>query len=280
MLRIRVLETFELEADGRAVPIPPGRPARALLAWLALHPGTHLRAAVAAALWPDVLDASARASLRTALSAVRRSAGEAALVATRERVGLADDVWVDVRAFDAFLDAGEPQSALELARGELLPGLDEDWVLRARDGHRDRWSSALAAVAASAADPEAALALARRRAELDPFDEAAHRGLMTTLAAAGETAAALAVYERLSTRLRRELGLAPSTATRALAAALRTGRAAVGEQPPLPRRLRPDRWRTPFVGRNDALARLAAEWASLARGGVETVLVVGEPGIG
>jgi DNA-binding SARP family transcriptional activator len=280
MVRVRVLGPVELEVDGRVVPPPAGRPARALLAWLALHPGLHLRAAVAAALWPDVLDASARASLRTALTAVRRSLEEGSLIATRERVGLADDVQVDVREFELLLDAGEPEAALELARGELLPDLDDDWVLRCRDRHRDRWSSALAAVAASAADPAVALAAARRRAELDPFDEAAHRDLMTALAAAGEPAAALAVYERLRVRLRRELGLAPSTATRDLSASLRAGRAAVGEQPPLPPRLRPERWRSPFVGRNDALARLAAAWAGLAHGGVGTVLVVGEPGIG
>lgn len=280
MLRVRVLGSLELEVEGRSVPVPAGRPARSLLAWLALHPGTHPRAAVAAALWPDVLDTSARASLRTALAALRRSVRDTSLTTTRERVGLADDVRVDAREFDALLDAGEPEAALELARGELLPDLDDDWVLRARDRHRDRWSSALAAVAAAAADPAAALASARRRAELDPFDEAAHRDLMRALTESGEAAAALAVYERLRVRLRRELGLAPSTMTRDLAASLRSGGAAVGEQPPLPARLRPERWRTPFVGRNAALAQLSAVWASLARGGVGVALVVGEPGIG
>jgi DNA-binding SARP family transcriptional activator len=279
MLCVRVLGELELELDGRFVPSPAGRPARSLLAWLALHPGTHSRAAVAAALWPDVLDTSARASLRTALTAVRRCVGDQSLTATRERVGLAEDVRVDLREFDALLDAGEPAAALELARGELLPDLDDDWVLRARDRHRDRWSTALAAVAAASAEPAAALIAARRRAELDPFDEAAHRDLMSALADSGEPAAALAVYERLRLRLRRELGLAPSTTTRDLAASLRSG-AAVGEQPPLPARLRAERWRTPFVGRTAALARLSAAWASLAHGGVGVALVVGEPGIG
>ena len=280
MLRVRVLGSLELELDGRALATPAGRPARSLLAWLALHPGAHPRATVAAALWPDVLDTSARASLRTALTALRRTVGDGALTTTRERVGLADEVWIDLREFDALLDAGESERALELARGELLPDLDDDWVLRARDRHRDRWSSALAAVAASAADPEAALGSARQRAELDPFDEAAHRDLMSALAERGETAAALAVYERLRTRFRRELGLAPSTATRDLAASLRSAGAAVGEQPPLPSRLRPERWRTPFVGRDAALSQLSAAWASLAQGGVGVALIVGEPGIG
>src|SRR6188472_2041911 len=107
MLRVRVLGRLELEADGTAFRPPAGRPARALLAWLALHPGEQPRATVAAALWPDVLDSSARASLRTALSAVRRSLGPAAtsLRPDREGVGLDDDVLVDLREFDRLLDA-------------------------------------------------------------------------------------------------------------------------------------------------------------------------------
>src|SRR5438552_11943491 len=104
MLRIHVLGPLELEIDGRSLPPPVGRPARALLAWLALHPGRHRRSTVAAALWPDVLDTSARASLRTALAAVRRALGDAAaeaLVGGREHIGLAGEpaVRVDVLEF-------------------------------------------------------------------------------------------------------------------------------------------------------------------------------------
>ena len=232
-LRVRTLGALELDLDGVELPLPAGRPGRTLLAWLALHPGTHARSAVAAALWPDVLDASARASLRTALSAVRRALGpaSAALRADRERVELSEDVAVDLREFDRLLDSGEPEAALDLARGELLPDLDDDWVLRERDRHRARCGVALAALAQAAAEPEEALAWSRRRAELDPLDEAAHRDLMSALAAAGETASALAVYDRLRVRMRRELGLLPSSASRDLAAALRTGQSQQGEQP-------------------------------------------------
>ena len=229
-LRVRMLGALELDLDGVQLPLPAGRPARALLAWLAVHPGPHTRSAVASALWPDVLDTSARASLRTALSGVRRALGPAAaaLRADRERVELSGDVAVDLREFDRILDSGEPEAALELARGELLPDLDDDWVLRERDRHRGRCSVALAAMARSAAGPEEALAWSRRRAELDPFDEAAHRELMSALAAVGETASALAVYERLRARFRRELGLVPASATRDLAAALRAGESQQG----------------------------------------------------
>src|SRR5579862_4645455 len=281
-LRVRTLGALELDLDGVQLPLPAGRPARALLAWLALHPGPHTRSAVAGALWPDVLDTSARASLRTALSAVRRALGPAAaaLRADRERVELSGDVAVDLREFDWILDSGEPEAALPLARGELLPDLDDDWVLRERDRHRGRCSAAFAALAKSAASPEEALAWSRRGAELDPFDEAAHRELMTALAAIGEAASALAVYERLRARLRRELGLVPASATRDLAAALRAGESQQGPQPPLPPRLRPERSTTPFVGRATALARLFASRAALAGGGVRFAAVVGEAGIG
>ena len=66
MLLVRLLGELEAEVDGDAVEPPPSRRAWSLLGWLALHPGEHPRGAVAARFWPDVLDASARASLRSA----------------------------------------------------------------------------------------------------------------------------------------------------------------------------------------------------------------------
>ncbi|HTN24993.1 MAG TPA: hypothetical protein VL120_13450, partial [Solirubrobacteraceae bacterium] len=131
MLRLRVLGELAIELDGRALEAPPARPARALLGWLALNPGVHPRARVAARLWPDVLDESARASLRTALHALRRALGGAPqLVATRDGVGLAGELWIDVRAFDELAAAGRLGEALELGRaGELLTGLEDEWVL-------------------------------------------------------------------------------------------------------------------------------------------------------
>src|ERR1051325_6362978 len=63
VLQVRLLGELEVEADGRPVPAPAGGRAGDLFAWLALTPGEHPRSAVAARFWPDVLDASARASL-------------------------------------------------------------------------------------------------------------------------------------------------------------------------------------------------------------------------
>src|SRR5436190_1888937 len=77
MLRVRLFGDMVVEVDGESAPPPESARARALLAWLALHPGMHSRAELAARFWPDVLDSSARASLRSAMWSLRRALGEA-----------------------------------------------------------------------------------------------------------------------------------------------------------------------------------------------------------
>ena len=295
MLRVRVVGGLELEVDGVRIAPPAGRPARALLGWLSVHPGPHPRGAVAAALWPDVLDQSARASLRTALSAVRDALGDhahTALIADRQGVELAGSpaTWVDLREFDELIEAGRAAEAVALAPGEVLPELESDWALRERDRHRDRLSRAMTQLAASAhgsGDDAGARTWLTRRTEIDPFDEGAHRDLIAALNRAGDRAAALAVYERLATRLRRELAVAPSPLTRRLAASLRAdepGRTVHADPAPprraLPSSLRGARWRRSFVGRAGALAQLSSAWADVKRGALAFAVIAGEPGIG
>ena len=51
---------------------------------------------------------------------------------------------MDVRAFAELLDAGDDAGALAACQGELLMGIDDDWVHAARAEHAARASSALA----------------------------------------------------------------------------------------------------------------------------------------
>src|ERR1700758_5614219 len=123
-LQERLLGELGAEVDGIAITLPTSRRAWALLAWLALRPGPHTRARLAALLWPDVLDASARASLRSALWALRAALGpvaSASLHAGRDLVelaGSAGELRVDVREFARLLAVGCPAAAVELHRGE------------------------------------------------------------------------------------------------------------------------------------------------------------------
>src|SRR5436190_2279083 len=272
MLRVRVLGELDLDRAGAPLAPPAGRRARALLAYLALNPGPHPRGALAARFWPDVLDEGARPSLRGALADVRRSIGDA-LVATRESAGLAD-AWTDAAEFAALVSQGRDTEALALCRSDLLSGLDDDWIVSARDEHRDAQGALLARLADAASDPDTALGHARARIALDPLSEEAHRDLMARLAAGGDRPAALAVYGRFAERLRTELRIAPSAATRALAESLRTS---APERPRLPRAFDLGRTRSPFVGRTAELQRLRA---GLAGGERRLLAISGDPGIG
>ena len=215
---------MRVELDGMAVEPPASRRAWSLLAYLAIHPGPHRRGDVAARFWPDVLDASARQSLRSAVWALRRALGPGGrlLATARDEISLdrTGGLWVDALERERLLAAGEPDDALALGGGELLAGFDEQWALEARATHRDRMTEALEALAVKAEHDghhETAIRLTRREVALDRLDEAAHRRLMTRLAVAGDRSGALSEYEQLRERLRRELGVVPAAPTRELA---------------------------------------------------------------
>jgi DNA-binding SARP family transcriptional activator/tetratricopeptide (TPR) repeat protein len=280
MIRVRVLGGLTVEAGDVAAEPTAGRKTLALLGWLALHPGPRSRLAAASALWPDVLDTSAQRSLRTALWTLRGALGDSAgaLVSTRERVGLDPDrVWVDVQAFDALAAAGLHEEAIALCGGDLLPGVEEEWAVAARDAHRERVAEVLDALAqrsAEAGEAAAAVGWARRRSALDPYSEEGARALMRRLADAGDRSAALAVYGRLVDRLRGELSIAVSSETRRLADELRAGRES-GEQPK-----GAARDRLPLVGRARELESLLTAWRATCGGAGGVVLVRGPAGIG
>jgi DNA-binding SARP family transcriptional activator/tetratricopeptide (TPR) repeat protein len=231
MLRVRLLGVLALEIDGVKVVPPSSRGARLLLARLALERRQHSREALASCLWPRVLRSSARASLRTALTQLRAALGPGAgvfLQATRERIALAGpgQVWTDVAELERALELGQTQAALALWSGELLTGLEGEWIYDRREELRARLCQALGAAADEAeaeSDLETALLLTRRHVALDPLAEDAQRELIRRLAYAGDRAAALVAYERLVRRLREQLHVVPSPETRELEATVRRG---------------------------------------------------------
>lgn len=324
MLRIRLLGRMAVECDGAELAAPSARRAWSLLAYLALSPGTQPRGDLAAHFWPDVLDSSARASLRSAVWSLRRALGPVAepyLIVDRNRVGLAPgpELWVDVHAFDTLVQAGHEREAVELCTGELLAGFEEEWALMARAAHRERLLEVLERLAASCeatGDLEEALEWSRRAVAVDPLSEDAHRGLIARLAAAGDRARALMVYRALAERLRRELSIAPSPATRALVQRLRVD---AQDEPPdepvaapssagpaqgvVPEPTVPEptgaaasaaatgprpivgtapgsTFSQPLIGRAQELDRLLEVWSAVQPGAGAVVSISGEAGIG
>jgi DNA-binding SARP family transcriptional activator len=308
VLCIKLLGGMAVNCDGRELAAPKARRAWSLLAYLALSPGPQPRGELAAKFWPDVLDSSARASLRSAVWSLRRTLGPIAeehLIVDRNCVGLlaGPQLWVDVAAFETLVRSGREREAVELCGGELLAGFEEEWALMARDAHRERLLDVLEQLAAScqaAGELDGALEWSRRAIAVDPLSEDAHRGLIARLAASGDRARALVVYRALAERLRRELSVAPSPATRALVEQLRIDT----EEEPLQRPVAPPCRETettttpqpgstpvasarrgsltsqPLIGRARELDRLLVVWSEVQLGAGAAVSICGEAGIG
>ena len=279
MLSVSVLGELSLEADGRPLDQIASHRARSLLGWLAIHPGLHSRAQVASVFWPEVLDESARSSLRTTLATLKRELGpEGAdvVTATRDRVGIVPgaEVEIDLESFAQLASRGELQDAAALCRGDLLADLDDDWVNEPREYHRRLLLEVLGRIAAEAedaGDPDAALDRTREQVVLDPLSEEAQGKLIERLTAAGDRAGALAAYKAYATRLRRDLGLTPSAVIQELAESVGSGSVAPGGNGAAPRA--PER-STPEVqyARNDSVY---LAYQSFGEGDLEVVLVPG-----
>src|SRR4051794_24557048 len=211
MLDVRLRSGLALRADGEELAAPASKRARALLAYLALHPGPHSRARLAAVFWPDVLDESARASLRVALTELRQALGARAaehLVTTRDSVALdGRGLTVDAREFQAALERDDTTRALEVCGGSILDGFEDDWAIQARDQHAQRLGDVLEHVAQHSADPTEALRLTRAAVALEPLAEAPNRRLIARLAKGGDRAAALTAARQFAERLRAQLGI-------------------------------------------------------------------------
>ena len=132
-LEFRFLGDFEVRKDGRALPLPPSKKTRALLAYLSLQSRHFRREQLCQLLW-EVPD-DPRGSLRWSLSKIRRLVdedGRERVLADRDRVGIdAQGISIDTRELRQLVAGGLANvstEALEAAaaryRGNVLEGLE------------------------------------------------------------------------------------------------------------------------------------------------------------
>ena len=310
--RIRLCGPLEFEIDGRslAAALPAGQAATLLCYLVATRERASDRDELIDVVWPDRSPSDPQAALRPLLSRLRRVIAPATFEGTqRLRLALPEPVWLDteeaVRELEAVRAAARgaewetaracAQTVTGLLRPGLLPGQRGDWVDALRRQFEElelealEWvaRSSLALGAGEAAGVEAA---SRELIARSPYRETGYRFLMEALAAAGNAAEALRVYERLRVLLRDELGATPAAEIQALHGRLLAadggaragGPAAAGSgspRVPLPSVLSPGE-RTAFVGRQPELDVLRAAWARARSGRRGVVLLAGEPGIG
>ena len=134
-LQIRILGPLEVRVDG-ALLVVDTRKASAILALLAVEGRPLAREELAAMLWPESDDESARGALRRTLSVLRAALGDRWLRVDRSSVEL-DGAWVDLASLEAATstsDADALRAAADLARGPFLAGFSlrdspefDDW---------------------------------------------------------------------------------------------------------------------------------------------------------
>jgi DNA-binding SARP family transcriptional activator len=116
-------------------------------------------------------------------------------------------------------EVGELERALELYRGDLLPGIYDDWCLYPREALRDLYLITLERLMPhyqQCGDWDAAIGIGKRELDADDLAESVHRKLMRCYYAKGNRAAALRQYDHCKELLRVELDVEPMLETRTL----------------------------------------------------------------
>lgn len=235
---IWLLGGFRLTRGGRALALPPGRPATAVRAVAACGGRLHAEQ-LSELLWPNADPDAARNRLRNLLSRIRASAGDI-LVREGEAVALAQGTTVDAAGFEAearealaLRTRGETYRSRALATsalgryvGELLPAdRYESWAALPRERlsslHLDLLDMA-AADAEERAEVDEAVRILRRAIDAEPHDEVRYLKLASLLASQGRAGSAATTVRRARAALA-EIGLEPSEQLAALEA--RFGRA-------------------------------------------------------
>ncbi len=226
VLRLALLEGFELSSEGIAVILPLS--AQRLLAFLALQERPLLRLYVAGVLWPDTREERSSANLRSAIWRLHRP-GWQLVQASPQHVALAASVRVDIRELtrlargllDRSTDCDDRACGQLCASGDLLRDWYDDWVTMERERFRqlrlhalERLCEALTVRHRFGQAVEAGLAAVAG----EPLRESAQRVLVRAYQAEGNHAEARRQYVRYKTLLSSELGLEPTAEMEALIA--------------------------------------------------------------
>jgi predicted ATPase/DNA-binding SARP family transcriptional activator len=248
-IEIRLLGPFDVRIDGLPLARLRTRKGLHLLALLALRPSNEVqREWLVEALWPESEPEQGAYNLRRALSDLRSALGPANTLVTAPtfhtlRLSTLENVSIDLVRFEALCRQQREEAlreAVDLYRGPLLEGWNEEWALAPRNACEQDCLRALSLLAAEAegqqnwTDAEYWL---RRIVAIEAFDERAHCRLMEALAHKGNYAAATLVYRELRILLRNEINTEPAAETTALFETLqRKARSApVDAEPKAPR---------------------------------------------
>ena len=234
-VRISVLGGFRIETGGLAREDRLPRKLSALVAVLAVAGGKGVgRERIVSLLWAETDEEKGRHALAQTVYTLRRMLGMGDLIQGTDRLVLNEDaVATDLNDLRSAVAAGNTDRVLELARGTLLDGVSlpgsgafERWLEDERRDHQRTLIVALDRLASSTTDPSLAVALRRRRVDLDPLDAVGAMSLMRALAAAGDLPGATQHARVYGELVRQELELDPDPRVSELVQELQAARAA------------------------------------------------------
>jgi DNA-binding SARP family transcriptional activator len=198
---------------------------QSLLAYLLLHyHSPQPRQTLAFLLWSNSTEAQAHTNLRTLVHRLRLALPDAGhfLHANTQTLQWWSNApyTLDVADFDNAVSSAHSATALrkavDLYRGELLPGCYDDWISPERERLRRTFSEALERLMLlleGVEDYATAIHYANRLLWHDPLHETTYRHLMLLHSLSGNRAEALRVYRTCVTILQRELAVEPSPVT-------------------------------------------------------------------
>jgi DNA-binding SARP family transcriptional activator len=240
LLYIELLGRVHVSIGSDRRPLKLTRQCATELAYFAATRGQlHSREHLIERFWPEEETNRGRANLSSAIWRLQRTlrggAAPSLSVNSMGDIGFERNapIWLDSESFErafgpAFAsprgpldkaELGDIVKALELYRGEYMPGWYDDWVLTQRERlHALRFRGKLRLLEHYEAmdELEDAIDCGHELLRMDALRETVHRGLMRIYAKKGEPARIVTQYRMLERMLKSELGVRPSAQTEAL----------------------------------------------------------------
>lgn len=294
-LKVQLFGGFNIQSNDQEVKTLQAERLILFLAYLFLNSNVATpRKQLAYLFWPSSTEEQARTNLRNLLHLLRRTLPEldTYFEIDGQRIQCRSDapIHLDVMQFKDTLAAAKSSAddlsrmrflreALGLYRGELLPGFFEDWVLLQREELHQAHLGALNQLAGLLEDARQyreAIEVINRLLRADPLNESAYRHAMHLHMLNADRANAIQVYHACAAALKQNLGIDPSSETKAAYEALIRSKDTGGTQLQLQQAAQGRH----LVGRKQEWNRLREAWQSSQKSKAQMIIILGEAGIG
>ena len=294
-LKAQLLGNFRIILDQQDISSTFSERVRLLFAYLLLNPEAPTsRKQLAFTFWPDTSESQARTNLRNLLHILRKSLQEAGTFfeVDSHSIKWRDNASInlDVQSFRESISTAEIcgsdrerisylQQAVNHYRGELLPDLYNDWLLKQREELHQLFVNALFTIGALLEDnrqyPEAIQAM-NRLIQSDPLNELAYQRSMRFHVLNNDRTGALQVYHACSTVLRQELDVEPSQDTQAYYEQILQPKDSTAIDAKKKHSLDSKK----MVGRQREWGQLRKVWQETVQGKPRALVILGEAGVG